>query len=1156
MYLKQLEICGFKSFADKTRLTFEPGMIAIVGPNGCGKSNVSDAIRWVLGEQRPSALRCAKMQDIIFNGTDTRKPLGMAEVSLTFTDCEGVLDTAFNEVTITRRVFRSGEGQYFLNKNPCRLKDIHHLFMGTGVGTTSYSVMAQGQIDAILSSRPEDRRAVFEEAAGITKFKADRREAMRKIEQTEANLLRLSDVIREVKRQITTLQRQAERAEKYRTCHAELRTLELFRTRRHVAALEAAMIAHAERLTALQDDADRFQAAIETGETEQTDLRSALAAHDASAQTLQAQIADLASRFNRAREIIQANRQRTEECRQWAERDTAEARETADQLETLREAAASDAGRDAHFEKQREAAQAALDEARDRFALHEERIDAARNGLRRTRDRLLACEQIETRTAADLSTLETAALAARIEMERLREESAQIRLRRDECATALAAIENRLRAARETVENTKEALIAAEEDKADLAALLQDAQRAAARLHAETAALHARRDLLEERLATRANFSEAARTLLDAPPGDVVGTFASCLNATRQTQAVMAALNPWLHAVVVKDRAAADRVLQQVERRFPGASLQLLVQNAPAQPPQPGSLAASVETGPAFRALVDRLLGGFTAAGECAARTAAGDYACRAADENAASPLADRIQLESILESLLQKEAETRGAEARIETLHARIHALNSQWNALRRHLEEAQHQAAHTEGEHRAAQREAERAAERFTAVDDRLRSIENTAGDTTGRRDALLARRAANTAERENLLLETARLNEESGALESAFAAVSAQQAEARIRYATVIQEEETLKNRRDALLIRIRELERSLETRRQSIRSYDDRIRALANENETLEASLQPLSDAGEAVEAEWARVKTLRAETAAALEALENGLASTRRRLDALRDERGKTELAIGEARIRRQNHIERILAEYAVTEEALAAEPDPEWPAGEPPPDETLAERIAELAAAIQNLGPVNLVAIDEYKEHEARYTFLKAQEDDLLASKAQVLDLVRTINATSSERFRDTFNRANDNFSAMFSKLFHGGHARLLLLENMEDPLECGIDIVARPPGKKPQTISLLSGGERTMTAVSLLFAIFMIKPAPFCLLDELDAALDDSNIGRFVAALKDFLIHSQFLIITHNQHTIAGSDIVYGVTMPEKGVSKTLSMKLNREPA
>ena len=238
MYLKQIEITGFKSFADRTRLQFEPGMIAIVGPNGCGKSNVSDAIRWVLGEQRPTALRCSHMPDVIFNGTDGRKPLGMAEVSITFADCEGVLDTEFNEVTITRRVFRSGEGQYFINKTPSRLKDVNRLFMGTGIGTTSYSVMAQGQIDAILSSKPEDRRAVFEEAAGITKFKADRKEAMRKIDQTEANLLRLADVIREVKRQIGTLQRQAGKAQKYKELRDELRGLDIFLTRQRLGGLE------------------------------------------------------------------------------------------------------------------------------------------------------------------------------------------------------------------------------------------------------------------------------------------------------------------------------------------------------------------------------------------------------------------------------------------------------------------------------------------------------------------------------------------------------------------------------------------------------------------------------------------------------------------------------------------------------------------------------------------------------------------------------------------------------------------------------------------------------------------------------------------------------------------------------------------------------
>ena len=336
VYLKQIEITGFKSFADKTRLHFEPGMIAIVGPNGCGKSNVSDAIRWVLGEQRPTALRCAKMPDVIFNGTDSRKPLGMAEVAITFADCEGLLDTEFNEVTISRRVFRSGDGQYFLNKNPCRLKDIQRLFMGTGIGTTSYSVMAQGQIDAILSSKPEDRRAVFEEAAGITKFKADRKEALRKIEQTDSNLLRLADVIREVKRQIGTLQRQAGKAQKYKELRDELRGLDIFLTRRRLAALDVRIRELDTSIHALNEQLISHQEFVAEAESESSRIHGLIHETEERIAALTEQAAQADNRYARAQEVIKVNEQRIAEYRAWAERDNREISETQAQIGQLK----------------------------------------------------------------------------------------------------------------------------------------------------------------------------------------------------------------------------------------------------------------------------------------------------------------------------------------------------------------------------------------------------------------------------------------------------------------------------------------------------------------------------------------------------------------------------------------------------------------------------------------------------------------------------------------------------------------------------------------------------------------------------------------------------------------------------------------------------
>ena len=340
--------------------------------------------------------------------------------------------------------------------------------------------------------------------------------------------------------------------------------------------------------------------------------------------------------------------------------------------------------------------------------------------------------------------------------------------------------------------------------------------------------------------------------------------------------------------------------------------------------------------------------------------------------------------------------------------------------------------------------------------------------------------------------------------------------------------------------------------IEGREAGIRGYEESIQRLQDETVELMGSLDELKEKASAIHGQVEEARASRGELQARLSAAEGAVGAKRTALDEARTFKGKLEVAATEASMRRQNVYDHLNQEYGLDAQAVLREPDPDWGKGrEAPPQEELESRVNELNAQIAALGPVNMVAIDEFRELEERYTREKAQEADLLAAKEQILALITNLNTKSSEMFRTTFEQANENFQRMFTKLFNGGEARLVLLENSEDPLECGIDIIARPPGKRPQSVTLLSGGERTMTAVALLFAIFMIKPAPFCMLDELDAALDDANIGRFVDALKDFLDRSQFLIITHNQHTIAGSDLVYGVSQQEKGISRIISMRL-----
>ena len=598
VYLKQLEITGFKSFADKTRLQFEPGMIAIVGPNGCGKSNVSDAIRWVLGEQRPTALRCAKMPDVVFNGTDSRKPLGMAEVAITFADCEGLLDTDFNEVTITRRVFRSGDGQYFLNKNPCRLKDIQRLFMGTGIGTTSYSVMAQGQIDAILSSKPEDRRAVFEEAAGITKFKADRKEALRKIEQTEANLLRLADVIREVKRQIGTLQRQAGKAQKYKELRDEMRGLDIFLTRRRLAALDVRLRELDTSIHDLSEQLITHQEFVTEAESESARIHGLIHEAEDRIAALTEQAAQADNRFVRAQEVIKVNEQRIAEYRAWAERDNREISETQAQIAQLKLQIESLDQKRLLMKQAAAVEHAKLEEAQARFDAHKVQIDETRTQLQQDRQRSVDCERRSAQIQNTLAEMEARQREQLMKRDRLTSEHRQLQENLALVEQARNEVKGRLDTFRGKAESVQERFETLENERTDVTAELRAAQDETSKMQSEAAAKRAQIDLLTDKSESSDEYAAGSKQLLDPAnplsldPKAVLGPLADMFNAPQALRlALEASLRAWLDAVVLRDTASARKALAALLAQGTNGAARVVIaeeRSAPRPPTPPG----------------------------------------------------------------------------------------------------------------------------------------------------------------------------------------------------------------------------------------------------------------------------------------------------------------------------------------------------------------------------------------------------------------------------------------------------------------------------------------------------------------------------------------------------------------------------------------
>ncbi|MCO5044606.1 MAG: chromosome segregation protein SMC [Kiritimatiellae bacterium] len=1178
MYLKTLEIIGFKSFAEKTRLEFEPGMTAIVGPNGCGKSNVSDAVRWVLGEQSAKALRGAKMEDVIFNGTDSHKPLGMAEVSLTLAECEAALGTEFNEVTITRRVFRSGEGQYFINKAPCRLKDVQRLFMDTGIGTNSYSLMEQGKIDRILSSHPEDRRAVFEEASGITKFKADKREALRKLDQTEANLLRLDDIIREVKRQIISLQRQAGKARRFQELQVQLRGLDLFATRERLQAMDEQIQAIEARLTSISEQDDAARADIEQVEAETAQLRQTLDALESTIADAMEAAMTSRTELDRVREAIRHSEERRVELQQLSERDSRDAEEAQLRRTQHEQTLSEQRERFTRAQSERDTAERELSEHAQQLNTAERRVEELSRLLHNLRREQVDLDSRSAHLQNQLTQLDAEERSGIIRRERLAAEHA-------ETARALEAFEGRkqtmtarLEELRDNVESAQRHVANLETETRDKATAASTLQKTVSALRSQLAARQAQIELLEASGQQHEGFALGARQLLNAKDSiqvdrsKVLGPLAEMIQIDGHWQhALEAALRPWLDAVVVDGDSAALQILRAMEDQSGGAVRLLSTSARPAFPPPSGvtRLLDLVRAPDTIRPALECILGHV-----CTANSAAEIPDPRPAglawvtpsgllispngmaelwrrEEAGSNPLTRQQLLNGWRKELEKLQADLRNHESTLAGIAGEEQSLTDAMRSARQALDENRRQLNTAEGENRFLEQETKQARERAETVAWELQNIETQHKSSDEKRATIQQSAETVRARQAAIRDDVSGKTEELHTAEQARNQVASEATERRVRFSEAKQIVQSLSDSTSQLASRVQELSALINERSQGISSYQNRLAEITRARTEAEQRVAPLeSDYARHTEAlEQHKIK--RDETSRALAQFDATTREKRSRLDGIRQQKSSLDIELAQHRVRRQNQIERVTGDYRITLDEIATTPEPEWENGVRPEREALDTQIAELRAKLEAMGPVNLVAIDEHRELEERFQFLTQQQTDLTNSKEQLLEMIRQINKTTTEMFAETFEKVNANFQTMFTQLFGGGSAKLVLVDD-GDVLESGIEIIARPPGKKLQTVSLLSGGERTMTAVALLFSLYLVKPSPFCLLDELDAALDESNINRFVKTVQGFLEKSQFVVITHNRQTIAAAQMLYGVTMEKQGVSKIVSVKFS----
>ena len=1208
MYLKSLHILGFKSFADKTTLDFQRGITAIVGPNGCGKSNVSDALRWVLGEQSAKALRGGEMKDVIFNGAERRKPLGMAEVSLTIGDIDAErlkvagVDLGYNEVTITRRVYRDGGSDYFLNKTKCRLRDIQRLFMGTGMGRTSYSILAQGHITQLLSSKPDDRRTVFEEAAGITAFKSQKKEALRKLDNTEQNLDRIDDRIKEVQRQIGSLQRQAAKARRYKEISENLKALETRLSKRQFDALSAQVESKASATTEASAELESVEAQILQAESSLSEGREKVSVVDETLTEARAELSRVENLIQQHCHRIELNEQRLRELKEQNERANLEITQSEERKRAAESELALVTQQIDNTAGGVQERRVTVDEAQEALRKVERELSEQQSALVQRQQEANSIAQKLTRARSEANELALKRQRSETRLEQIEAERAEITEESQRIGNLLEGFSTDMAKDRAEVEARRETATERRARIRDLEAAVEERGAELAKLQQQIAEIRSRRAVLEQLQAAREGFDEGAVAALKESE-NALGFLVDFIRAPEAvTPLVELALNGALQWTLTRSAEDARRIIDHLKEGKRGRASIATLELAPQAQTAPADqinghrrLIDQLDVDEQARPLVEQLIGEtyitpnleaaldarakastpvhfVTEEGELLSREGVmtGGRGANAEAQKASSALSRKNEIEE-----LDRAAEKARVEA--ENLSREKGALQADLTQARATLEEVESELqttqvaiANREGELRALESAKTRLHMRdqqTLAETHKLREERDRCGATS--EEITHSLDALETEERD----ARAGIDDLANAIEGVRSrrdeATSAH-SEARIALNSEEKTLESLRGQQKPLSRRIEELTQLMSRRRDDLDSFVSRRDESLQHIEESRNAIQGFETDRETQSEEVLRIGEEKKAIEATIREFEDRLRQARNQEHQLQRRHSDLEVELAQKRMAIENLRERIQEKYQLEVESIDGGPvavfdrgsgnleiqpleeGEEAPEGATSDWDAIGTHVKELQSRIDSMGPVNLVAIEEYEETEERYNFLAGQRDDLVNAREQLLDAINKINTETGKMFSDTFATIQKNFKEIFTEIFGGGKAELQLVDE-EDALESGIEIVARPPGKQLQSITLLSGGEQTMTAVALLFAIYMVRPSPFCVLDELDAPLDESNIRRFIAVLQRFVSQSQFIIITHNKRTISIADVLYGVTMQERGVSRIVSYQFKK---
>ncbi|MBQ3424245.1 MAG: chromosome segregation protein SMC [Clostridia bacterium] len=1184
MRLKKLIVHGFKSFADHVEITFEDGITGVVGPNGCGKSNIADAVRWVLGEQSAKSLRGSKMEDVIFNGTETRRRLAFCEVTLVFDNADHALAIDFAEVSVTRRVYRNGEGEYKINGAQCRLRDIVDLFRDTGIGKDGYSMIGQGRIDEILSVKSEDRRQVCDEAAGIEKYKARKLDAPKRIQHTQENLTRVEDILTELEERVEPLKKQSEQAREYLSLRDELKGLDLnvflVRTERYEQRIRELK----ESLETLAGDIVQANGALEQKGALREKAQTDLYAHELSSSEKREEVQRLIREVEAFEGAVQVMRERIAAGEK--ERDRLQAEQTSasqgkegilSQIERMSAEIEAEDSAVAEASSAIAGQEQALSEAEARLQALEEAAESAKQRIIQAMNRL-----------GDVRSQRARLTAMKTALENQLDSMSENRTREQ---TGSDALSEHVRAARDLLdtENTRKTEL--ESQAAAMQARVQGLSEQSAalsdrvtRMQTEKQQRESRLKLLREMQRDYDGYNNSVKQVLlqarrlGAGSG-VHGVVADLIHVpARLERAMDMVLGGALQNLVVDRDEDAKRMIEYLRANRFGRATFLPISSVRGRTLSPqersvlsmsgcvGLASELVEFDPRYQGVIDNLLGRTVVAEDLNTGIAiqrAGRYQFRLVTlegdvmHSGGSMTGGSVQ--SRMTSLLSRSREIEETETALKQLDAQFDAARQRYAAL--------------EDERTVLKRER-------GELYDELHRQEVVCARAEAQLQAALEEQAANDqrlarsqAEQERLEAQLADVTSDLSGLEtqqeSAESSTDSQQADVRRMSAEIFElrgKTEALREQvgkdRVALVSRKRGLEAAVSDRDRLKTQADNSDRLMAESAAALSECLESLAQNAALLEKDLASLeggKALLREAREAFDAAEVQRTGVQKQIQTLGEDidRLRSEVDdLSDRHHRSELQLTRIEGEFKQIQDRIWEDYELTYAGAEPfrQPDFKLTEsekRISAIRQRIRAMGTVNVAAVDEYRRTVDRVEELNTQRDDLLKAQADLEGIVADLEARMEKQFKEEFAKMNDNFQRTFVRLFSGGRAELRL-SDPKDALNCGIDVVAQPPGKKLQMLSLLSGGERALTAIAILFAILDLKPTPFCILDEIEAALDDANIDTYADYLKSYSEHTQFIVITHRKGTMERCDALYGIVMEEKGVSKTVSVKLN----